>query len=46
MVRRAAAKMKTKDGKPCLTRYQGCLLSMLMTDEDGFNELDLDREFF
>jgi hypothetical protein len=38
--------MKMANGKPCLTRQQGFLMSMLMSDVDGFNELDLDREYF
>ncbi len=38
--------MKMANGKPCLSRQQGFLMSMLMADVDGFNELDLDREYF
>lgn len=46
MVYKAALKMVIADGKPCLTRNQAFLMSVLVANADGFNELDLDTDFF
>jgi len=46
MLHKAALKIKMSDGKPCLIPHQAFLMSMLIADADGFNELDLDTGFF
>jgi len=37
MVYKAALKMVIADGKPCLTRNQAFLMSVLVANADGFN---------
>ena len=46
MIYKAALQIKLSNGKPALLPSQAFLMSILLADADGFNELDLDTQFF